>query len=133
MRGLVPAFEETAEQIAEAAVVLAASGSGPRTIGFRAEGVGKIEASKAEAAARAGATRARAGGRTLFGVEAVLVIHGALVVVAEDIVGFLKPFELILGSFVAGIEIGMKLAGEAAVGFADIVAGGLAFHAESLI
>src|SRR5215472_10823005 len=85
------AAKELAEQIAEAGAA-GAAGS-PAEIE-----TAEIKVDVARSAARAGAVVAR--GRVVA-VEAVLVIHLALLGVGENVVGFLQLFEFLFGRFVA--------------------------------
>ena len=81
----------------------------------------------------AGARTRTGAGEAVLGVEAELVVHLPLLGVAEDVVGFLNVLEALLGGFVAGVEVGMVLARQLAVGLADIVRGGLARHPEGFV
>jgi hypothetical protein len=72
--------------------------------------IGKIEPSKAHVRTLASSSAARASGHPVLRIEADLVIHRLLFVVAQDIVGFLNGLEFILGSLVAGVEVGMVFA-----------------------
>ena len=78
---------------------------------------------------------ARAAGELLavLPVGAELIVHTALFVILEDFVGFVDVFELVLGGLVAGVEIGMVLAGELLVRLGYLFFAGRAFHAQQLI
>ena len=67
--------------------------------------------------------------RDIVAIEAVLVVHLALLRVGEDVVGFLQLFELFFRGFVARIEVRMILAGQLSKSGADIFRAGLAWHA----
>ena len=69
-------------------------------------------------------------GGTVVGIEAELIVHLALLRVAQDVVGFLDLLEALLGGFVAGIQVGMILARQLAVRLADIVVLGIARDAQ---
>ena len=78
----------------------------------------------------------RAGGRareSVLGIKPELIVHLPLLGIAQDVVSLLNVLESVFRRFVAGIEIGMILAREFAVGLADIVRRGLPFHAERLV
>src|SRR5262249_15623606 len=89
------AAKETAEEVAEAC----AAGLAAAEIE-----AAEIKVDVALATARSGAVVA---GRYVFTVEAILVIHLALLGIRENVVGFLQLLEFLLGGFVAGIQIGM--------------------------
>ncbi len=73
------------------------------------EDVGKAAGGKAEIA--------RAAPTTLFeGGMAEAVVRGALLIVFEDVVGFVEALELLFGALVAGVAIGMILHRELAIG-----------------
>ena len=102
----------------------------------RCEEIRKIEA--AEIHVRAGGpagTRppGRRAGKAVLGIEAVLVVHLALLRVAQDVVGFLDVLEALLGGLVPGVQVGMILARELPVGLADLVRGGLARNAQRFV
>jgi hypothetical protein len=69
----------------------------------------------------------------VLGIEPVLVVHCALLGVAQNIIGFLHVFKALLGGLVTGIEIGVVLARKFPIGFTDIVRGSLAVHPEGLV
>src|SRR6185436_5504468 len=92
--------------------------------------VRKIEAS--ETHARTARTRARCR-RAVLRIEAVLIVHLLLFLIAQDVVSFLDLFEAILGGLIAGVQVGVMLAGQAPVGFTDFVRSGLAAHPECLV
>ena len=62
-----------------------------------------------------------ASGHAAFRIEAELIVHLALLCVAQDVVRFLHFLEAIFGGFVAGIEIGMILPRQTAVRLPDFV------------
>jgi hypothetical protein len=70
---------------------------------------------------RAPAPRPGPPGGNVVGIETVLIVHLALLGIAQDVVGFLNLLEALLGGFVAGIQIGMILARQLAVSLADLV------------
>src|SRR5262249_5047918 len=117
------AAKELAEEIAEAG---AASAAGSTAEIETAE----IKVDVARSAARAGAVVAR--GRVVA-VEAVLVIHLALLGVGENVVGFLQLFEFLFGRFVARIQVGMVFAGQLSKGGADVFGGRFARHAQEFV
>ena len=49
-------------------------------------------------------------GVDVVGIKTELVVNLALFGVAQDLVGFRQGLELLLGSFVAGIDVGMVFA-----------------------
>ena len=129
--------EELGEDVAETAgpggslgAPGAASGAGRA-----GEGIGKIEAVEVHAGVRGLARCATriGGGKTAFGVEAVLVVHGALLGIAQDIIGLLHVLETVFGGLIPGVEIGVVLAGELSIGFADVVRGCLLGDAERFV
>src|SRR5208283_4307871 len=56
----------------------------------------------------------------IIGVEAELVVDLSLLGIAEDVVGFGERLELLLGSLVAWVYVGMILARQLAKRFADL-------------
>src|SRR5262249_8570563 len=90
----------------------------------------EIKVDVARGAARAGTVVAR--GRVVA-VEAVLVIHLALLGVGENVVGFLQLFEFFFGRFVAGIQVRMVFAGQLPKGGANVFGGRFARHAEEFV
>jgi hypothetical protein len=80
--------------------------------------------------AAAKTTRARA--RVKGGV-AVLVVSGALLRVAQRFIGFAQFFELLLGSLVARILVGMIFDGQFPIRLLDFLLAGVAVHAEDLV
>ena len=95
------------------------------------ENVPQVHAAKAAAEA-AGAALARA----VVGVhtgKAELVIPAALVRVGQHIVGFVDFLELFLGLFVAGVQVGVVLFRQLAVGAFDLGIAGVLANAEDLI
>ena len=83
----------------------------------------------APAACRAGSPRRETG----VGVEAYLVVHGTLLWIAQDVIGFLNVLEAVFGGLVAWIEIRVIFAGEFPVCFADILFFRAPFDAECLV
>ena len=73
----------------------------------------------------AAARRGRRPGEAVLGVEAVLIVHLALLGIAQDVVGFLDVLESLLGGLIAGIQIRMIFARKLPVGLADVVRRGL--------
>ncbi len=71
--------------------------------------------------------------RNIFAVEAILIVHLALLRVGENVVGFLKLLEFFLGGFVAGIQIGMVFACEFAESGANIFRRSLAADSEEFV
>jgi hypothetical protein len=61
---------------------------------------------------------------------AVLVIHGAFVWIAEDLICLADGFELFLRRVVAGVAVGMELHGEFAIRALKLLVGGFARDAE---
>jgi hypothetical protein len=68
-----------------------------------------------------------------LGIEADLVVHLALLGVAEDVVSFLHLLEALLGGFVARIQIWMELTGETAPSFADLFRAGFPRHTQQFV
>ena len=54
---------------------------------------------------------------------AELVVTGALVLVGQDLIGFVDLLELGLSHGVAGVQVGVVLLGQLAVGFFQFVIG----------
>ena len=61
---------------------------------------------------------------------AVLVVLTPLVGVGEHLVGGVDLLEPLLGRLVAGVHVGVELAGEPAVGLAHLLLAGAALHAQ---
>src|SRR5581483_298867 len=66
-------------------------------------------------------------------VLAVAVVLAALFRVGEDVVGGVHLLEARLGRLVAGVDVGVKLAGKAAVRRADVLLAGVAVNAQYLV
>ena len=108
LRLCAPAFEEV-EKIAEsatAALLAASSALGPReTLKIEAVEV-HVRRTLATAALTASEGTSTTAGATLwttFGVETVLVVHGALLVVAENVISFLNILEPVFRRFIARV------------------------------
>src|SRR5690606_1977153 len=69
----------------------------------------------------------------LRGVHAHLVVEGALFRIGEDVEGEADLLELLLGLLVPRVDVGVVLAGEAAVGLLDLLGGGGARDSESCV
>ena len=54
-------------------------------------------------------------------IEAELVVHLTLLLVAENVVGLPDLLEALFSRLVAGVHVGMIFAGQPAVGFPDLV------------
>src|SRR5208337_580433 len=96
---------------------------------------GEIEAAEAHAGLAGSRTRssARAAGRDVVGIETVLIVDLAFLRIAQDVVGFLDSLEALFRRLVAGIEVGMILASQLTVGFANLVFFGAARYAERFV
>ena len=98
---------------------------------------GEVEAAKVNGRTAAAGLLAGIGlgrsGVDLVGVEANLVVHLALLLVAENVVGFRDFLELLLGLFVARIDVGMIFAREFAEGLADVIRSGRLLDAEQCV
>src|ERR1035437_8876762 len=91
-----------------------------RPPGRARESIRKIEA--AEIHAGLGATASRTGAReAALRIEANLVVHLALLRIAQHVIGFLHVLETFLGGFVSGIYVGVVLARKSPVSFADLI------------
>src|SRR5262249_140232 len=64
---------------------------------------------------------------------AVRVVGLALVGLAEDLVGFLRLLELLLGVLVVRIAVRVELHRELAIGLLDVVLGRILVHAEDFV
>ena len=64
---------------------------------------------------------------------AELVVGLALLGVRQDLVGFFRLLELLLGLWVIRIAVRMELHGQAAVGLLDLVIPGVAVDAEDFV
>ena len=93
--------------------------------------VRKIEPVEPEAA-RLSAAVPRTGPHVVR-IEPVLIVHLLLLRIAENVVGFLELLEAVLGCFIAGIEVGMIFAGQAAIGFPDVLDTGVASYTEDIV
>ena len=95
------------------------------------------EAAGKSAARTAAAARARVSlrgrGIDIVGVEADLIVDFAFLGIAENVVGFGKRLELLLGRLVPGIDVGMILARQLAERLADLVGRGRLLHAEDFV
>jgi hypothetical protein len=80
--------------------------------------------------ARAGA---RAAAARVEGIVAVLVVGGALLRVAQCLVGFADLLELVLGGLVTWILVGVKLEGLLAIGLLEFVVRNAAADAEDFV
>src|SRR4029077_15259346 len=69
----------------------------------------------------------------LKGGMAKTIVSGALLIVFEDVVGFVEVLEFLLGVLVAGIAIGMMLHGELAISPLEFVAARRFGDAEDLV
>ena len=112
--------EQAAEEVADIGEILEAPPAAAIGVGA---GPGSLEIA-VEMLARA----LIAGGVDLAPVEA-----GALVLVAQEVIGGGDGLEPVLGLLVAGVEIGMQLLGELAVGLPDLVQAGVALDAQCLV
>src|SRR5271157_20551 len=120
-----PAAKELRENIAETAGVGA-----PATRELIL--IGKIES--VEIHSRVRTRRARRGpGESALGIKTVLVVHLALLGVAENVVGFLHILETILGGFVPRIQIRVVFAREFAICLADLIRRGFARYAQRFV
>ena len=64
---------------------------------------------------------------------AQLVVAGALLGVAQDLVGLVDLFKAVLGLLVAGVAVGVIFHGQVAVDLFDLVGTGAARDAEDLV
>ena len=69
----------------------------------------------------------------VFPLVTPLVVGGAPVRVAEDVVGGVDLFEAFLGLFVAAGDVGVVLTRESAIGGGDLLVGGVSGDAEGLV
>ena len=69
----------------------------------------------------------------IFRIEAVLIVHLLLLRIAQNVVGFLDFLEMLLGGFVAGIQVRMMLARELPVGLADFIRVGAAIDTQRFV
>src|SRR5581483_1361122 len=109
--------EKLREDVAKTAGLAFAAGR------LLAEVIGEIEA--AEVHVRLGpsaapCTRPRAR-ETVRRIEAVLVVHLALLRIAQNVICFLYVLETLFGRFITGIQIRMILARQLAIRFADFI------------
>ena len=81
-------------------------------------------------AAESAAAEARVG---VEGRVTELVIFLALLLVGEHLVGLVGLLEALLAFLVAGVQVGMVLPGDFAVGFFDLIGRGALVHAQDLI
>jgi hypothetical protein len=82
---------------------------------------------------KAGAAARPAGLAIHLPLVAEAVVLFALFFVAEHLVGFGNVLELFLGRLVVGVDVGVELAREFAVGALDFLVAGRLFHAEYLV
>ncbi len=129
------ATEKLAEDIAKATASGAASRFAAAMLLLLIEKFGKIEAAEIHSGGlRAILTAsARTSRRNVVGIEAVLIVNLPLLGVAQDIVGFLDLLELLLGGFVAGIQIRVILSGQFAVSLSDLIVLGSLGDAQKLV
>ena len=80
--------------------------------------------------ATTGTTTTHATGK---GGVAIAIIRGALLVVVEDIVSLTDLLELVLGSFVVRVFVGVIFHRELAVGLFEIVRSRVSGNAEDLV
>src|ERR1035438_3845674 len=116
-------LEELREDIAEAAGIGAPAAR---------ELIGKIESVEIHSRVRIGRAR-RGPGESALGIETVLVVHLALLGVAENVVGFLHFLETIFGGLVPRIQIRVVFARQFAIGFADVIRRGFARYAQRFV
>ena len=76
-------------------------------------------------------TGAAAVGARPRGVDLAAIEAGALFRIAQETIGRRNILELPLGALVAGIEVGMQLLGQAAIGLLDIIRGSRLVDAEN--
>src|SRR5262249_3018941 len=67
------------------------------------------------------------------GVDLVAIEARALLGIAQQRVGGRDVLELLLGLLVAGVEIGMELLGETAIGLLDVVRGRVLLYSQKLV
>src|SRR5579875_117101 len=119
-----PAAEKLRKDIAEpaGAGLGAASPGGARS--RAAEDVGEIEPAEIHIWRGSAAWAARSGaGKPVFRIEPVLIVHLALLGVAQHVIGFLHVLEALFGGLVARVQIGMILPCQFPVRFADFIGG----------
>ena len=98
---------------------------------IRAARAAKVESAKVEMLITAGFFGR--GGPAALGVKAKLVVHLAFLGVGENVVRLLHLLELFFGGFIAGIQVGMILAGQFTIGLPYLLLGGLAGDAQQLV
>ena len=72
-------------------------------------------------------------GIAVLGIEAELIVHLALLGVAQNVVGFLDIFKALFRRFVARIQIGMILARQTPVRLADSSSEASARHSQRFV
>ena len=100
-----------------------------------AEDITQIHAACAEAAAKATVAAAGLAG-PIVGIDpgkAELVIALALIRVGKYIVGLVDLLELLLGGLIAGVQVGMVLFGQLAVGAFNLGIGGVFADSQHLV
>ncbi|MCY1368905.1 hypothetical protein D9M69_559170 [compost metagenome] len=88
-----------------------------------AEGIGETAAHAA----------AHAGGVGIHARMAVAVIRGALLLIAQDLVGFLGFLELLFGFFAVRIAVRMVFHGQLSIGLFEFVVRSVFRHAEDVV
>ena len=82
------------------------------------------------------AAEGAAGARAVVGIDAgvaELIVPRPLLLIAEHLVGLVHLFELLLGLFVAGVQIGVVLFGLLAVRFLDLILRGALGNTQYLV
>src|SRR5690606_14680288 len=64
---------------------------------------------------------------------AVLIVGGALVPVAQDLVGLLRLLEMLLGFRVVGVAVGVVLHRQPPIGLLQVIVAGVPVHAEDVV
>src|SRR5262249_46318776 len=123
---------ELREDIAEAT---AAAGLAFAAAGLAAKILGEIETAEVHIRLRtASAARSRTCARKSVGrIETILVVHLALLGIAQDVVSFLHVLEALFGRFVSRVQIGMILPRQLAIGLSDFIERRVAGHTQRLI
>ena len=94
--------------------------------------IGKIEAAEIHVRPGGASAPAAPAPETVVRIEAYLIVHLALLGIAQDVVGFLHVLEALLGRLVARIQIGMIFARELPVRLADLIRGGVPWRRSSV-
>src|ERR1035437_3789014 len=136
--GFAASSEELRKDVAEAAGArpfrTAPAGRCPARSGRH---IGEVEAAEIEVGTALPTTsrgsRSPGAGKTVFGVEPELVVHGTLLGVAQYVVGFLHVLEALLGGLVTRVEVGVVFAGELAIGLADFLRIGFAGYTQRFV